>query len=65
MEFWTVAFGQTDSEEDLSRYISEINDTKSTIKVSGPDINKSQIDFSTDYKTGRLLWSISRIYLLS
>lgn len=61
MEFWTVAFGQADSEEDLSRYISEINDTKSTIKVSGPDINKSQIDFSTDYKTGRLLWSVSRI----
>jgi DNA polymerase-3 subunit alpha len=59
IEFWTVAFKYA-KEELLSSFISEIHAT-GAIKISPPDINESQLEMTSNYKTNTIYWAISSI----
>jgi len=63
LHFWTIAFQYADDDKVIS-YISEINKTDNFIKIVPPDINNSRDIFWTDFKTGKIYWSLIKIYSL-
>lgn len=60
LEFWSVALGRA-NEEEIPRYISEIYDLQTDVGIDPPHINWSRIGFTSDFKRGRILWSIDRV----
>jgi len=63
LQFWTAALQFVEEEGDLLRYMSEIKQDD-TIKIVPPDINESDIDFTTDVDKNVIFWSISKIKFL-
>jgi DNA polymerase III subunit alpha len=59
MEFWTVSL-QYAAEDEISQRISEIRKFKG-IKVMPPDINRSQQQFTSDFATNTIYWSLGKI----
>lgn len=59
LPYWITAL-EFASDDSTLRFISEIN-LGGKIKVSPPDINKSQLRFSADFKTNKIIWSISKV----
>lgn len=60
--FYTVALEWADDKE-LVPIMSEM-EACSNAKVVSPDINKSAMNFYTDYKTNQIFWSLSRIKMV-
>lgn len=60
--FYTVALEWADDKE-LVPIMSEI-EACSKAKVVSPDINKSEMNFYTDYETDQIFWSLSRIKMV-
>lgn len=60
--FYTVALEWADDKE-LVPIMSEM-EACSVAKVVAPDINKSALNFYTDYSTNRIFWSLSRIKMV-
>jgi DNA polymerase-3 subunit alpha len=63
LHFWTVAFQYADEDKIIS-YVSEINKTDDFIKIVPPDINNSRDMFYTDFKLGKIYWSLIKIHSL-
>jgi len=63
IQFWTSALQFAKEEEDILRYMSEINKTEG-IEIVPPDINNSEIDLKTDHEIGKIYWSLSKIKFL-
>lgn len=61
IQFWTAAFEFENDNDQISRYISEINQTDDFVKIMPPDINKSDVKFTSDFKTGQIYWSLGHI----
>lgn len=59
IEFWTVALEYANDKETLN-YLSEIIAAK-TIGVKPPDINKSEINMTSDQSTNSIFWGIGSI----
>lgn len=59
LPYWITAL-EFASDENVLRFISEINKT-GKIKVSPPDINKSQLKFNADFDKSEIIWSISKV----
>lgn len=59
IEFWTVAL-QYASEEEIPGRINEISRLQN-IKILSPDINKSQMVFSSNMQENSIYWSIGSI----
>lgn len=60
--FYTVALEWADDKE-LVPIMSEM-EACSSAKVVSPDINKSAMNFYTDYETNQIFWSLSRIKMV-
>lgn len=60
--FYTVALEWADDKE-LIPIMSEM-EACSNAKVVSPDINKSAMNFYTDYETNQIFWSLSRIKMV-
>lgn len=60
--FYTVALEWADDKE-LVPIMSEM-ESCSNAKVVSPDINKSEMNFYTDYQTNEIFWSLSRIKMV-
>lgn len=60
--FYTVALEWADDKE-LVPIMSEM-EACSSAKVVSPDINKSAMNFYTDYDTNQIFWSLSRIKMV-
>lgn len=60
--FYTVALEWADDKE-LVPIMSEM-EACSNAKVVSPDINKSAMNFYTDYDTNQIFWSLSRIKMV-
>lgn len=60
--FYTVALEWADDKE-LVPIMSEM-EACSNAKVVSPDINKSAMNFYTDYETNQIFWSLSRIKMV-
>ena len=60
--FYTVALEWADDKE-LIPIMSEMNACSNT-KIVTPDINKSAMNFYTDYETNEVFWSLSRIKMV-
>lgn len=60
--FYTVALEWADDKE-LIPIMSEM-EACSVAKVVAPDINKSALNFYTDYETNEIFWSLSRIKMV-
>lgn len=60
--FYTVALQWADDKE-IPAIMSEMEQC-STAKIVPPDVNISGIKFFTDYRTGEIFWSLSRIKML-
>ena len=60
--FYTVALEWADDKE-LIPIMSEM-EACSVAKVVAPDINKSALNFYTDYETNEIFWSLSRIKMI-
>lgn len=60
--FYTVALEWADDKE-LIPIMSEM-EACSIAKVVAPDINKSAMNFYTDYSTNQIFWSLSRIKMV-
>lgn len=60
--FYTVALEWADDKE-LVPIMSEM-EACSKAKVVAPDINKSEMNFFTDYSTDQIFWSLSRIKMV-
>jgi DNA polymerase-3 subunit alpha len=60
--FYTVALEWADDKE-LVPIMSEM-EACSNAKVVAPDINKSALNFYTDYTTNQIFWSLSRIKMV-
>lgn len=61
LEFWTASLNFSDEKEQIPNRISEIKKIKSSIKVTEPDINKSDINFTSDLSEDRIYWSLTKI----
>lgn len=59
LPYWITAL-EFASDENVLRFISEINKT-GKIKVSSPDINRSQLKFYADFEKSEIIWSISKV----
>lgn len=59
LEFWTVSL-QNANDDEIPKRVAELNKFD-TIKLHGPDINKSKSTFYTDWETNAIYWSIGRI----
>lgn len=57
--FYTVALEYA-KDENISSLMAEMEQA-SSCKIVHPDINVSDIEFITDYKTNEIFWSLSRI----
>ena len=60
--FYTVALEWADDKE-LVPIMSEM-EACSNAKVVSPDINRSSMNFYTDYETNQIFWSLSRIKMI-
>ena len=60
--FYTVALEWADDKE-LVPIMSEM-EACSNAKVVSPDINRSSMNFYTDYETNQIFWSLSRIKMV-
>jgi DNA polymerase-3 subunit alpha len=61
LQFWTTAFEFADNDDKIMSYISEIKKIDSFIQIIPPDINNSKEKFFTDFKQGKIYWSLSKI----
>lgn len=59
IEFWIIAFDLGDDKY-FSDYISEIY-RSGDIKIATPEINKSSSEFTVDYDTNTIYWSITSV----
>lgn len=59
IEFWTVALSYAD-EKDTLDYLSEIIQAKK-IKVRAPDINKSEVNMTSEQETSTIFWGLGSI----
>lgn len=59
LEFWTVSL-QHASDKEIHKRIGELRKFDN-INLSGPDINKSQGKFFTDWDTSTIYWSLGRV----
>lgn len=62
IQFWTAALQFEEKEENINRYIAEIKKIDDYIKIVPPDINKSNKTFYTDFKEGKIYFSLESIY---
>lgn len=60
LAFWTTAF-QFAQDEDIPRYLDEVEQTGNGMDISFPDINESAEYFTSNSNTNILYWSLSRI----
>lgn len=60
--FYTVAL-QWASDEEIPTLMSEMEQCSSA-KIVPPDINRSQVEFFTDYESDQIYWSLNRIKML-
>lgn len=60
MEFWVVALSRAD-EKEIPRYMAEINNLRTRVKIKSPDINHSGIGFMVNKEREEILWSIDRV----
>lgn len=64
IQFWTSSFeklkGTKEAEVNLNRFISEIKKMKK-IDIITPEINKSEVEFISDFNTKKIYWSLSKI----
>lgn len=64
LEFWTTALQfakQSDKDNEIPSRLSELNKLKLEISIKPPDVNKSDIDFQSDKKSGSIYWSLLKI----
>lgn len=59
MEFWTVSLQYAD-EDEIPQRIAEIRKLQH-ITILPPDINNSQKQFTSDFETNTIYWSLSKI----
>jgi DNA polymerase III subunit alpha len=59
IEFWVTAFKFGDDKK-VANYISEIY-RSGDIKIATPEINKSSSEFTVDYDTNTIYWSITSV----
>ncbi len=59
LPYWITAL-EFASDNNVLRFLSEISKDQN-IGVSPPDINKSDIKFKADFKTNKIIWSISKV----
>ncbi len=59
LQFWSAAF-QHAKDEDVSNFVSEMNRT-GTVNIAPPDINSSDGEFTTNYDTNTIHWSLNKI----
>lgn len=59
LPYWITAL-EFATDENVLRFISEINKS-GKIRVSSPDINRSQLKFFADFKKSEIIWSISKV----
>jgi len=59
IEFWTVALQYADDEE-IPERINELS-RLGNLKIMPPDINRSQLIFTSDMTTDTIYWSINKI----
>jgi DNA polymerase-3 subunit alpha len=59
IEFWVTAFKFSDDKK-VANYISEIY-RSGDIKIATPEINKSSSEFTVDYDTNTIYWSITSV----
>ena len=60
IQYWTVAL-QYANKEKIGDFLYEISVNEDKISVKPPDINKSQLEFYTDYTTNTIYWTIGKI----
>jgi DNA polymerase-3 subunit alpha len=61
LEFWTASLNFADENEQIPNRISEIKRINDGIRVTEPDINKSDINFTSDIEEKRIYWSLTKI----
>lgn len=60
IQYWTIAL-QYAREEKINDFLYEISVNEDEISVKPPDINKSELQFHTDYNTNTIYWTIGKI----
>lgn len=61
LEFWTASLNFANENDEIPNRISEIKKIDNGIKVSQPDINKSDLYFTSDIETNEIYWSLTKI----
>ena len=59
LPYWITSL-EFATDDNTLRYLSEIART-GKIKVTPPDINKSDLKFKADFQTDKIIWSISKV----
>jgi len=60
LEFWAASLNFCKTEE-IPLRISEMRKTKCGVKISSPDINKSDTYFTTSVEENKIFWSLTQI----
>lgn len=60
IEFWTTALEHA-SDNEVSRYVSEVSKLNSGVSIVPPNVNKSYQKFTSDIETGKIYWAINKV----
>jgi DNA polymerase-3 subunit alpha len=61
LEFWTASLNFSEEKIEIPNRLSEIEKTSMGIKVKQPDINKSDVNFTSDKNNNSIYWSLTKI----